>query len=220
MPPGYPVHSHPPKVQRHGVGAMNPMDLSAASHRAGAMNLEIPGTGFPQHPVVPGDMHFSGGYPAVTIGAAGYGRGNSPQGFVPGGSLKTIPMTGLTPTAEKNEPVWENIPRPPPSPPLESGSKQYDPNNWVKQANKSAFPVLNEGNDFHQESKSGSFGNILAVTSQIKLNKPLAPSHTASIGKGKAREIPEAIEQIPLPPPPPPMLGYAPVRLLYRHILY
>ena len=109
--------------------------------RMAAMALDqIPPTPSPaapalRYPVISPDL--SGGYPGVTIGAAGYTRGAPAQGFVPGGSLKSVPLTALTATAEKDEPLWADNPRLSPA-----EARQYDPNQWILSAHRNAFDVL------------------------------------------------------------------------------
>lgn len=98
-------------------------------------SMPSPATPALRYPVISPDL--SGGYPGVTIGAAGYTRGAPAQGFVPGGSLKSVPLTALSATPEKDEPLWADNPRLPPA-----EAQQYDPNQWILSAHRNAFDVL------------------------------------------------------------------------------
>jgi hypothetical protein len=148
---------------------------------------------------------LSGGYPAVNIGSTGYPRGQSAQGFVPGGTLKTIPVTGLTPTTEKTEPQWQT--------PVASLSQSaaFDPNDWLQQTNKSSFEMLHEGNGSPEAGFRGNKPTFMypdaqaaaAVGRTLKSNP--APKDTDNL-KGKHRELSVVIEE-DLPPAPSPMLG-------------
>ncbi|KAI5817414.1 hypothetical protein BZA77DRAFT_386707 [Pyronema omphalodes] len=148
---------------------------------------------------------LSGGYPAVNIGSTGYPRGQSSQGFVPGGTLKTIPVTGLTPTTEKTEPQWKT-----PVPSL-SQSGAFDPNQWIQQTNKSSFDMLQEGNGSSEAGFRGNkptfmYPDAHAAAAVGRALKPNPAPNDADNLKGKRGELSVVVEE-DLPPAPSPMLG-------------
>jgi hypothetical protein len=150
----------------------------------------------------PGPVDLSGSYPAVTIGAAGYSKGPS-QGFVPGGTLKATPITGVTPTVEKGEPNWDTTKPSVPAAP----ESDFDSETWVQSINRS-FRVydINDGNDREQPKvklPGKRSTNVLAPAGEG--NAPQAT--TPGVDKGKGKEVLAVVEE-QLPPPPPPMLGY------------
>lgn len=188
--------------------------------RLASMSLESP---ISQRRINPVDL--SGGYPAVTIGATGYARGLS-QGFVPGGTLKTVPMTALTPTLEIDEPKWDasTAPARPQFDP--SGQKSGGRRGFKGQADTSElFPQptpkntgsRGTGRQYEQfnPKNTGPGGTSNGRPEQKHNTQPNTPlsqdkaniQGAPATDKGKAREvIPDVAEEILVPPPA--MLGY------------
>jgi hypothetical protein len=146
---------------------------------------------------------LSGGYPGVTIGAAGYDQGRTLQGFVPGGTLKTGPVTGLTPTVEKTEIVWPKAAATNPRTVIPSTSYIHNPNNRAYRAQKSTSKALQHDSPSLQLVTSNKENLLSSPVQHATSSQPSDLQENRNVTK-------PVNEEIKLPPPPSPMLGYSP----------
>jgi hypothetical protein len=192
-----------PSVVFSGYPSPSPQAMRGIPAHIAAQPMEVSSpTPVVHHQHASGPVDLSGSYPAVTIGAAGYSKGPS-QGFVPGGTLKTTPITGVTPTLEKGEPDWDTTKPSVPAAP----ESDFDSEKWVQSVNRS-FGVFDINDGIVREQPKVKFpgmrsSNVLARA--VEGNARQEP--TPVIDKGKGKEVLAVVEE-QLPPPPPPMLGY------------
>ncbi|KAA8895496.1 hypothetical protein FN846DRAFT_334135 [Sphaerosporella brunnea] len=138
---------------------------------------------------IPSPKDLYGGYPAVTLGAAGCVKGTV-QGFVPGGTLKSVPITAVSPVVEKDQ-------------------EPFDASKWVFTFPETAdikAQVKSPGNSFNLQAAAGK-----AEVSNDGLASGKGKAKETLVATGEESRIATDEELVVAPPP---MLG---IRSAHEH---